>query len=152
MSGKQPGNRRPAHLGTARQPRALLAVVILTAFIIAVSQAVQHGEWSSATVLSALVLCPFISPVADAAISRASEHEADRFAAQIGYGLSLSRALRSAEASQSRCSILHDHPATDRRLRRLELLIATSMCNFAVPSALPPDGAGSGTGRGGDSV
>jgi STE24 endopeptidase len=116
------GGRIAAPLA-ARQPRALLAVVVLTAFIIAISQAVQHGEWSSAAVLSALALCPVISPVADAAISRASEHRADRYAAQIGYNKALTLALRTtqlAEASQPRHPLLRDHPAIDRRLRRLE--------------------------------
>jgi Zn-dependent protease with chaperone function len=107
----------------ARQPRALLAVVVLTAFIVAISQAVRHGEWGSAAVLSALSLFPVISPIADAAISRASEHGADLFAAQIGYNNALSLALRTtqvAEASQSRHSLLCDHPGIDLRLRRLE--------------------------------
>jgi Zn-dependent protease with chaperone function len=116
------GGRIAAPLA-ARQPRALVAVVVLTALIIAVSQAVRHGEWSSAAVLSALALCPVISPRADAAISRASEHEADQYAAQIGYDKALALALRTAqvaEASQFRHPLLRDHPATDRRLRRLE--------------------------------
>jgi Zn-dependent protease with chaperone function len=116
------GGRIAAPLA-ARQPRALLAVVVLTAFIIAISQAVQHGEWSSAAVLSALALCPVISPIADAAISRASEHAADRYAAQIGYNTALALALRTThvgEASQPRHPLLRDHPGIDRRLRRLE--------------------------------
>jgi hypothetical protein len=107
----------------ARQPGALLAVVVLTAFIIAISQAIRHGEWSSAAFLSALALCPVISPIADAAISRASEHGADRYAAQIGYNKALALALRTtqvADASQPRHPLLRDHPAIDRRLRRLE--------------------------------
>jgi Zn-dependent protease with chaperone function len=63
-----------------RQPRALLALVVLTSFIIAIRQAVREGDWASAAVLSALALCPVISPIVDAAISRASEHEADQYA------------------------------------------------------------------------
>jgi Zn-dependent protease with chaperone function len=116
------GGRIAAPLA-ARQPRALLALVVLTALIIAIGQAVQHGEWSSAAVLSALALCPVISPIADSAISRASEHAADRYAAQIGYNKALTVALRTmhvAEASQPRHPLLRDHPAIDRRLRRLE--------------------------------
>jgi len=100
-----------------------LALVVLTAFIIAISHAVQHGEWSSAAVLSALALCPVISPIADAAISRASEHRADLYAAQIGYNTALTLALRTtrvAEASQPRHPLLRDHPGIDHRLRRLE--------------------------------
>jgi Zn-dependent protease with chaperone function len=107
----------------ARQPRALLAVVVLTAFVIAISQAVRHGEWASATVLCALTFCPVISPIADAAISRVSEHEADRYVAQIGYNEALILALRTtqvAEVSQLRHPLLRDHPATERRLQRLE--------------------------------
>jgi Zn-dependent protease with chaperone function len=116
------GGRIAAPLA-ARQPRALLAVVVVTAFIVAIRQAVQHGEWSSAAVLSALAVCPIISPIADAAISRASEHGADRYAAQIGYNKALALALRSthvADASQPRYPLLRDHPAIDRRLRGLE--------------------------------
>jgi Zn-dependent protease with chaperone function len=116
------GGRIAAPL-VARQPRALLALVVLTAFIIAISQAVQHGEWASAAVLSTLAFCPVISPVADAAISRASEHGADRYAAQIGYRRALALALRTmqvAEVIQPRHPLLREHPATDRRLRRLE--------------------------------
>jgi hypothetical protein len=107
----------------ARQPRALLAVVVPSAFTIAISQAIRHGEWNSAAVLSALALCPVISPIADAAISRASEHRADRYAAQIGYAKALTLALRTmqvAGAGQPRHQLLHDHPNIDRRLRRLE--------------------------------
>lgn len=116
------GGRIAAPLA-ARQPRALLAVVVLTAFIIAISQAIQHGEWSSAAVLSTLALCPVISPIADAAISRASERGADLCAAQIGYNKALTLALRTtqvAEASQPTHPLLRDHPDIDRRLRRLE--------------------------------
>jgi Zn-dependent protease with chaperone function len=116
------GGRIAAPLA-ARQPRTLLAVVVLTAFIIAISQAIQHGEWSSAAALSALALCPVISPIADAAISRASEHGADRYAAQIGYNNALTLALRTThvgEASQPRNPLLRRHPAIDHRLRRLE--------------------------------
>jgi Zn-dependent protease with chaperone function len=108
----------------ARQPSALLALVVLTAFIVAISQAVQHGEWGSAAVLSALALCPVISPIADAAISRASEHRADRYAAQIGYNTALTLALRTtriAEATQHKHSLLHRHPDIDLRLRRLQM-------------------------------
>jgi len=116
------GGRIAAPLA-ARQPRALLALVVLYAFIIAISHAVQHGEWSSAAVLSAIALCPVISPIADAAISRASEHRADLYAAQLGYNKALTLALRTtqvAEASQPRHPLLRDHPDIDRRLRRLE--------------------------------
>lgn len=116
------GGRIAAPLA-ARQPRALLALVVLTAFTIAISQAVRHGEWNSAVVLSALALCPVISPAADAAISRASEHRADRYAALIGYTTALTLALRTTPgvgASQPRHPLLRDHPAIDRRLRRLE--------------------------------
>jgi Zn-dependent protease with chaperone function len=107
----------------ARQPRGLLALVVLTAFIIAIDNAVRRGEWSSAAVLAALALCPVISPIADAAISRASEHQADRYAAQIGYNKALTLALRTpqvAEPSQLRHPLLRHHPGMDRRLRRLE--------------------------------
>lgn len=93
------GGRIAAPLA-ARQPRSLLAVVVLTAFIIAISKAVQHGEWSSAAVLSALALCPLISPTADAAISRASEHEADRHAAQFDYNKALTLALKDHAGSR----------------------------------------------------
>lgn len=106
-----------------RQPRALLAGVVLAATIIAISQAIQHGEWSSAAVLGALALCRFISPIADAAISRASEHAADQYAAQIGYSKALTLALRTMhvkETGQLTHPWLRDHPAIDRRLRRLE--------------------------------
>jgi Zn-dependent protease with chaperone function len=116
------GGRIAAPLA-ARQPRVLLAVVVLAVFSMAISQAVQRGEWSSAGVLSALALCPIIAPIADAAISRASEHEADQYAAQIGYNKALALALRTtqvAKASQVRHPFLREHPATDRRLRRLE--------------------------------
>jgi Zn-dependent protease with chaperone function len=107
----------------ARQPRALLAGVVLSALIIAISQAIRHGEWGSAAVLSALALCPVISPIADAAIRRASEHGADQYATQIGYNKALTLALKTtnaAEHSQPRHPLLRDHPSIDRRLRRLE--------------------------------
>lgn len=107
----------------ARQPRALLAVVVVTAFIIAISQAIGHGEWGSATVLSALALCPVISRIADAAICRASEYRADRYAAQIGYKTALMTALstmRVIETGKPRHPLLRDHTGIGRRLRHLE--------------------------------
>lgn len=115
------GGRIAAPLAS-RQPRTLLVVVVLAGFTIAISQAVQHGEWGSAVVLSALVLCPVISPVSDAAISRASEHAADRYAARVGYGHALTLALRAqgSEADQTTFALLGRYPAIDRRLRRLQ--------------------------------
>jgi hypothetical protein len=38
--------------------------------LIAISQAIQHGEWSSAAVLSALALCPIIAPIAWRPVAR----------------------------------------------------------------------------------
>lgn len=77
----------------------------------------------AAVVLSALALCPVISPTADAAVGRASEYAADRYAAQIGYEQVLALALRTTHGdrvSQPRPPVLRDHPSIDRRLRRLE--------------------------------
>jgi Zn-dependent protease with chaperone function len=110
----------------ARQPRVLLTAVTLAAFAIAIAQAAEQHAWASAFVLAALPVCWVISPVADAAISRAAEHEADRFAAQVGYGEALGRALRAARTSETRMSgssLLRQHPAIDRRVRRLELAV-----------------------------
>lgn len=70
-------------------------------------QAVQHGEWSSAAVRSALALCPVTSPIADAAIRLASEHDADQYAAQIGYtdALTVASGRCTSERPDSRCCV-----------------------------------------------
>ena len=108
----------------AGQPRPLLAAVVLIALSLAIGQAVQLREWGSAAVLCGLVPAMVGSPIADAAISRASERAADSYAAQHGYAASLQQALRVLDVADANRShgFLRSHPTPERRIRDLAIV------------------------------
>ncbi|MBN9618502.1 MAG: M48 family metalloprotease [Actinobacteria bacterium] len=115
--------RASLHL-VGRQPRCLLAGIVLAGFGVATVQAVRQGAWSTVAILGALVVFGLGAPVADAALSRASERAADRFAAEAGYGEDLARALRILDprpARRRRLSdrVLDSHPDSDLRIEQL---------------------------------
>jgi Zn-dependent protease with chaperone function len=104
-----------------KQPRGLPAVVVVST--IAIVQAFQQRQWSTVVVLCALGFFPLIVPPADAALSRAGERQADRYAAAFGYGDALGTALRGLAGhrspSESAITIVDTHPSLSRRSRDL---------------------------------
>lgn len=106
-----------------RQPRIPFTLIVATAFAVAITQAILHNDWASATVLGALLLCPVICPICDAATSRSSEHAADQYAAQFGYGDDLAQLLQAtqiAQTDQHGQRLLREHPPVAARIRRLQ--------------------------------
>jgi STE24 endopeptidase len=107
-----------------RQPLGPLAVVIVATVTVAIVQAVQQRAWSTVVILGALTLFSIATPLADAALSRASERAADQYAARAGYGDALAHALQTLDGDTARRTrttvlILDGHPSTDRRIRDL---------------------------------
>lgn len=108
-----------------RQPRRLLACVIVAAVVIAVVQAVQQRQWVVAISVSALALCTVVCPLADAALSRRSEYAADRYATDAGLGLHLAAALQTMDVSPYRsrtwtARALSRHPSLEDRIEALD--------------------------------
>lgn len=108
---------------TGRQPTLLMWMVAAAVFSVAIIQAVRDGAWNTAVLLSTIVILRTVTPFADAALSRASERAADRFAARAGYGEQLARALRVLDHSSPRRpplgEVLDDHPAVRKRIADL---------------------------------
>lgn len=59
----------------------------------ALQRAVQHSQWTAALMLAGLGTTLLATPLVDAAISRAAERAADRYAADVGAGPDLAGAL-----------------------------------------------------------
>lgn len=86
-----------------RQPRRLLALLAAVVVVLAVVQAIQHGQPMVAALLVCLALAGVACPLADAALSRCDEYAADRYAARAGYGPALAAALaRMDDGSEHR--------------------------------------------------
>ncbi len=106
-----------------RQPRVMLAVVVVGLVMIAVTQSVQHAHLAAAVVLAAVAVCAVAGPTIDAWVSRRVEIAADQFAASCGAGPALAVLLASiAPPSGPRRSapwVLRRHPPTVDRLARL---------------------------------
>ena len=101
------------------QPVGALLVAAGAAFGIAIGQGARAGQWGTVAVLSALVAFAVVTPLADAAISRASERAADRFAAHVGFGTELALALAALGTGHRHRilgRLLERHPCTSRRL------------------------------------
>ena len=108
---------------TGPQPVGLLLVVVGAVFGIAIGQGVQAGQWSAVAVLCALVLFSAITPLVDAAISRAGERAADSFAARVGLGPELALALAVLGAGHRRRGLawlVERHPHVQRRVEDLK--------------------------------
>ena len=130
--------------GGARQPRALLALVVTAAVGVAIGQAVRQGQVAVATVLIALAVFGVLCPLADAALSRRDEFAADRYAAAAGYGLALASALRRFDdGSEHRRRGLVEralarHPSIEQRLDALfELEMASTAALAPAPGIAP---------------
>jgi Zn-dependent protease with chaperone function len=107
----------------ARQPRALLAVVVVATFSVAIASGVQQHQWASVSVLAGLAASTLAAPTINAVASRASEYAADQFAAQAGYGDELDYALtamdRKGGTRSVRSRVVSRHPRTEHRVLRL---------------------------------
>lgn len=71
------------------QSKPALAAITVIAVLVAIVQAAHQHAWAPAAVLIALAVFGTISPIADAALSRAAERSADRYAEQTGHGQDL---------------------------------------------------------------
>jgi STE24 endopeptidase len=109
---------------TQRQPRVQWAAIVVAGAAIAIVESAQQHAWGSTAVLASLALFSVASPLADAAVRRASERAADAYAADVGYGDALADALRAISRDASHRGhlyrrILDGHPAPSQRIRDL---------------------------------
>ena len=91
---------------------------------VAIVQAVQQGQWLTVAGVSAITFALVVTPLLDAAVSRAGEYAADRYAMSVGAGPELARALvvLSGAAATRRgltSRALDRHPSLPSRLDRL---------------------------------
>jgi len=82
--------------------------------------------------LGVVALGAFVAPLADAAISRASERSADAYAARLGMGPDLAAALTivapcGAQGPLRR--LRNTHPANSSRVQRLNATTPKQCCN-----------------------
>ena len=91
---------------------------------VAIVQGVQQGQWLTVAGVSAIAFALVVTPLLDAAVSRAGEYAADRYAVSVGVGPELARALvvisGSAATQRGLTSRgLDRHPSLPSRLDRL---------------------------------
>lgn len=91
---------------------------------IALQRAVQHGQWTAALMLAGAAIATIATPLLDAALSRAPERAADRYAADVGAGSNLARCLLVIGGSQSArrgwtWGLLDSHPSLEDRVDAL---------------------------------
>jgi hypothetical protein len=130
-----------AGLAGRRQPGWLIALLAAVVVTIAVVQAVGRGEWSTVVILTALVVAGVGAPLADAAVSRASERAADRYAAAVGVGFGLAYALHAVDRGRGRRAgvvrrALSRHPPVEQRVE--VLLAATAASLQPLPATRTP--------------
>ncbi|MBW3648166.1 MAG: M48 family metalloprotease [Actinobacteria bacterium] len=106
---------------------------------VAIVQAAQQQQWLTVAGVSAIAFALAVTPVLDGAVSRASEHAADRYTASVGAGPDLARALVLISGSVAdrrglARRALDRHPSLPSRLDRLGRLNAGS----AVPVGVLP--------------
>ncbi|UOY03172.1 M48 family metalloprotease [Blastococcus sp. PRF04-17] len=107
-----------------RQPRPRPAVAVFAGLVVAVTHALQQGQWMVVGVLAFVGLAAVLCPSVEASISRRSEFAADRFTADHGLALGLAAALRAMDDGQrGTCGwarrLLASHPTPDRRITAL---------------------------------
>ena len=110
------------HLIVRNVPTAKAALVLVPVLpVMAGAQSVQQHAWAPLAVLVVLAVVLTVHPVADAALSRASELAADRYAVGVGSGPDLASALGGLPRSPSAsCGGLRaSHPSVDVRIARL---------------------------------
>jgi STE24 endopeptidase len=104
------------HVPTARASLVLVPVV----GVIAAVQLAQHDAWFALSMLAGLAVIVAVEPLAQAAISRASERAADDFTAQLGSGPDLATALQRGPVTHRTPPWLATHPRLADRLDRLQ--------------------------------
>jgi Zn-dependent protease with chaperone function len=100
-------------------PTAKAALVLVPVLLVmAGMQSAQHHAWAPLAVLTVLAVLLSVLPVADAALSRASELAADKYAVSVGSGSDLASALaivpRSPRAASG--SLCGSHPSVEVRI------------------------------------
>ena len=108
-----------------RRPGRVTWLVVAVGGAIANVQSAQQRQWLSVAILSAVAFALVLSPLLDALVSRASEHAADRYAAAVGAGPELARALQLMSEPSGRrrgvaTRLLDRHPSVADRLVRLD--------------------------------
>jgi Zn-dependent protease with chaperone function len=103
------------HVPTARASLVLVPVV----GVIAAVQLAQHHAWFALTMLIGLGFIVAVQPLAQAAISRASERAADDYTARLGSGPDLAAALQRGPLSDRTVPWLATHPRLADRLDHL---------------------------------
>ncbi|MBM7808528.1 STE24 endopeptidase [Geodermatophilus bullaregiensis] len=118
-----------------RPPRRGMAIVVAAGLAVAVTRALQQGQWLVGGVLAFVGLAAVLCPLADAAISRQSEFAADRFAVDHGLALELAAALRAMDdGRRGACGwsrLMTPHPTFEQRIRAL--LAATGSSSSSAP-------------------
>jgi STE24 endopeptidase len=104
------------HVPTARASLVLVPVV----GVIAAVQLAQHHAWFALTMLVGLALIVAVEPLAQAAISRASERAADDYTARLGSGPDLAAALQRGQVTDRTVPWLATHPRLADRVNRLQ--------------------------------
>lgn len=111
------------HRTVGRQPLLPLSVVAGVVVVTADVELIRTGAWSAAVILTVLGCSAAISPVVDAAMSRADEYAADRFAAAAGYAPDLARVLEQIDDGGGRRTLgdaaVARHPTVQDRITRL---------------------------------
>lgn len=106
-----------------RQAALPLATVVIVTFGAAAIHAGRQSLWGTVVVLSAVAVCALVVPLIDAALSRAGEYAADRFAARVGYGGDLARVLSTLDHGAGREPMIvrrfARHPSPTDRVRNL---------------------------------
>ena len=98
--------------------RAALVLVPVVGMIAAVHLA-QHHAWLPLAALVGLALIVAAQPMAEAAVSRASERAADDYTAQLGSGPDLAAALQRGHVTDRTVRWLPTHPRLADRLDHL---------------------------------
>jgi STE24 endopeptidase len=103
-------------------PTAKAALVLVPVLLVVAGMQLAHRHvWAPLAVLTVLAAVLTLHPVADAALSRASELAADEYVANVGSGPDLASALavvpRSPRASSG--GLRTSHPSVDVRIARL---------------------------------
>ena len=85
----------------------------------AVIQTIEHHAWPSLAALIGLVLATWVQPLADAAVSRASERAADTYTVDRGSGTDLANALTTFATGDTTSRWRASHPHLTSRVEQL---------------------------------
>jgi len=121
----------------ARRQRVLLIPAAVATLGIAIARAAARGQESTVVILGTLAVAGVGAPLADAAVSRASERAADRYAAAVGVAVPLARALRAISGPPRQAGIarrlLARHPPAGARV---DALLAAEVTNLDLAAPL----------------